>query len=267
MFKKDIDKSQLQTFMSNKVQSLLSSSPGKESLTNSKIENDSLSAFNLRKNIALSMQKSELSPETKPRRGRKPINKNQNNIDSSSKNSIKNSVEENGDTVADKSSVPAKASKLHLNESILKTKKNINTVEDTAQTSMSNLSSDTNETSYKESKSEKLPLLPEREVSKVPAKRGRPPLNKRTLDTNETNSKERKLLEKLSISPEREVPKVPAKRGRPPKKLEDKLKEAAVVSKIIQSKISVSKKVNLQTENKDEITSKVETGEHQIKFC
>lgn len=226
--KKNIDKGQLQTFMSNKVQSLLlTGSSGKL-----KKPETSNSLSNLRKNIALSMKKSgsenENSQNIKPRRGRKPTIKNQENSDEALNTSVKNALdndevvpEENNvvSSAADSSKLPL--SKVECEESALIPVET--SVEDSAQLVSSAVSS----------------------------------------DNHEMEHKEKKLLEQLKIANDSDPVKVPAKRGRPPKKLEDKLREAAAVSKTIQKKIAVSNQRNLPAKNKDVTVVEV-IGEY---FC
>lgn len=225
--KKNIDKGQLQTFMSNKVQSLLlTGSSGKL-----KKPETSNSLSNLRKNIALSMKKSgsenETSQSIKPRRGRKPtIRKQENSEETLMNTSVKNALDSDKIVPEENAFVPsvADSSKLLLSKAECKESALIpveTSVEDSAQLASSTTSSYNLESAHNE----------------------------------------KKLLEQLKITNDSDPVKVPAKRGRPPKKLEDKLREAAAVSKTLQKKIAVSNQKSLPAKNED-VTVVEEIGDY-----
>lgn len=217
--------------MSNKVQSLLlTGSSGKL-----KKPETSNSLSNLRKNIALSMKKSgsenETSQSIKPRRGRKPtIRKQENSEETLMNTSVKNALDSDKIVPEENAFVPsvANSSKLLLSKAECKESALIpveTAVEDSAQLASSTTSSYNLESAHNE----------------------------------------KKLLEQLKITNDSDPVKVPAKRGRPPKKLEDKLREAAAVSKTIQKKIAVSNQKNLPAKNED-VTVVEEIGDYIYIF-
>lgn len=217
--------------MSNKVQSLLlTGSSGKL-----KKPETSNSLSNLRKNIALSMKKSgsenETSQSIKPRRGRKPIIRNEESSGEAFMNiPVKNALDSDKIVPEENASIPsvADSSKLLLSKAECKESALIpveTSIEDSAHLASSSISADNHEAAHNE----------------------------------------KKLLEQLKIANDSDPVKVPAKRGRPPKKLEDKLREAAAVSKTIQKKIAVSNQKNLPAKNED-VTVVEEIGKY-ICFC